>query len=125
MAMHDRRLAIQRKAKERGRADARAMHLSQQQRHLQVNGHMNHLSQLEQNAISMDSHALDAVSEADEIGARLKLEINRIAIDRRITWNNSIKTIASSMKEACSERVAIWESTLEAFETLLKHENQP
>jgi len=125
MAMHDRRLAIQRKSKERGRADARAMHLSQQQRHLQVNGHMSHLSQLEQNAISMDGHALDAVSEADEIGARLKLEINRIAIDRRITWNSSIKTIASSMKEACSERVAIWESTLEAFETLLKHENQP
>mmetsp|Transcript_49129 Transcript_49129/g.54923 ORF Transcript_49129/g.54923 Transcript_49129/m.54923 type:complete len:703 (-) Transcript_49129:315-2423(-) len=124
MAMQDRRLAIQRKAKERGRADVRAMHLSQQQRHLQVNGHMNHLSQLEQNAISMDSQAHDAVSEADGIGARLKLEINRVAIDRRTTWNSSIKTIASSMKAACSERVAIWESTLEAFETLVKQDNQ-
>lgn len=124
MAMQDRRLAIQRKAKERGRADVRAMHLSQQQRHLQVNGQINHLSQLEQNAISMDSQALDANSEADEIGARLKLEINRVAIDRRTTWNSSIKTIASSMKAACSERVAIWESTLEAFETLVKQDNQ-
>ena len=73
----------------------------------------------------MDSQALDAVSEADEIGARLKLEINRVAIDRRTTWNSSIKTIASSMKEACSERLAIWESTLEAFENLTKNEGQP
>merc|ERR1711937_856031 len=96
MAMQDRRLAIQRQAKERGRADARAVHLSQQQRHLQVNGQMHHLGQLEQNAIMMDSQALDAVSEADEIGARLKLEINRVAVDRRIAWNASIKTIASS-----------------------------
>jgi len=120
MAMQDRRQAIQRKAKERGRADARAVHLGQQQRHLQVNGQMHHLSQLEQNAIAMDNQALDAVSEADEIGARLKLEINRVAIDRRIAWNSSVKTIASSMKEACSERVAIWESTFEAFQNLTK-----
>lgn len=125
MAMQDRRQAIQRKAKERGRADARAVHLSQQQRHLQVNGQMHHLNQLEQSAISMDTQALNAVSEADEIGARLKLEINRVAIDRRTAWNSSIKTVASSMKEACSERLAIWESTLEAFENLLKNEGQP
>lgn len=94
--------------------------MGQQQRHLQVNGQMHHLSQLEQNAIAMDNQALDAVSEADEIGARLKLEINRVAIDRRIAWNSSVKTIASSMKEACSERVAIWESTFEAFQNLTK-----
>jgi hypothetical protein len=125
MAMQDRRHAIQRKAKERGRADARAVHLSQQQRHLQVNGQMHNLNQLEQSAISMDTQALDAVSEADAIGARLKLEINRVAIDRRIAWNSSIKTIASSMMEACSERLAIWESTLEAFENLNKNEGHP
>ncbi len=125
MAMQDRRHAIQRKAKERGRADARAVHLSQQQRHLQVNGQMHHLNHLEQSAITMDTHALDAVSEADEIGTRLKLEINRVAIDRRTAWNSSIKTIARSMKEACSERRAIWESTLEAFENLTKNEGHP
>lgn len=125
MAMQDRRQAIQRKAKERGRANGRAVHLSQQQRHLQVHGQIHHLSQLEQNAISMDTQALDAVSEANEIGARLKLEINRVAIDRRIAWNSSIKIIASSMKEACSERLAIWESTLEAFENLMKDEVRP
>lgn len=124
MAMQDRRQALQRKAKERGRADARAVHLSQQQRHLQANGQIYHLNQLEQNAISMDTQALDAVSEANEIGARLRLEINRVAIDRRISWNNSIKIIASSMREACSERMAIWESTLEAFENLTKNVGQ-
>ena len=125
MAMQDRRHAIQRKAKERGRADARAVHLSQQQRHLQVNGRMHHLNHLEHSAISMDTKALDAVSEADEIGTRLKLEINRVAIDRRTAWNSSIKTIARCMKEACSERRAIWESTLEAFENLTKNEGHP
>jgi len=125
MAMQDRRHALQRKAKERGRADARAVHLSQQQRHLQVNGQMHHLNHLEQSAITMDTQALDAVNEADEIGTRLKLEINRVAIDRRTAWNSSIKTIASSMKEACSERLAIWESTLEAFENITKNEGQP
>lgn len=122
MAMQDRRLAIQRRAKERGRADPRAIHMSQQQRSLQVNGHMHHLSQGEQNTISMDGNALNTISEADEIGTRLKLEINRVAIDRRITWNNSIKKIASSMQAACNERVAIWESTLEAFEAQVKQE---
>jgi len=122
MAMQDRRHAIQRKGKERGRADARAVHLSQQQRHLLVNGQMHHLNQLEQSAISMDTQALDFINVADEIGARLKLEINRISIDRRTSWNSSIKTIASSMKEACSERLAIWESTLEAFENLTNNE---
>jgi PX domain len=122
MAMLDRRNAMQRKAKERGRADNRAFHLSQQQRQLQINGQMHHLSQLEQNAIQTDSQALDAVSEADEVGARLKSEIHRVAIARRTEWNRSMKTVASSMKEACSERVAIWEATLEAFENLTKLE---
>lgn len=124
MAIQDRRNALQRKAKERGRADARAVHLSQQQRHLQMNGQIHHLNHLEQSAITMDTKALDAVSEADEIGTRLKLEINRVAIDRRTAWNRSIKTIARSMKEACSERREIWESTLEAFEKLTKNEGR-
>mmetsp|Transcript_31613 Transcript_31613/g.76723 ORF Transcript_31613/g.76723 Transcript_31613/m.76723 type:complete len:784 (+) Transcript_31613:166-2517(+) len=121
MAMNDRRHAIQKKAKERGRADARAYQLHQQQQHFQYNnGQMNHLSHLQQSAIGMDGQALNAVSEADEIGARLKSEIHRVAITRRIGWNNSVKTIASSMKEACAERAAIWEATLESFENFLK-----
>ncbi|KAL3917551.1 MAG: hypothetical protein SGILL_004660, partial [Bacillariaceae sp.] len=113
MAMSDRRAAIQKKAKERGRAD---MYLTQQQSHLQYNG------QGHMNAIHMDSQALHAVGEADEIGLRLKSEIHRVAISRRTEWNASMKTIASSMKEACSERIAIWESTLESFENLYKQE---
>jgi hypothetical protein len=120
MAMQDRRQAIQRKAKERGRVDARAFHMRQQQ-HFMANGQM-HSPLGQVGGIHMDGQAFDVVSEADEIGARLKTEIHRIAITRRIEWNSSMKTIASSMKEACSERVAIWEATLEAFENLTKLE---
>jgi hypothetical protein len=122
MAMHDRRQALQKKAKERGRADSRAFYLSQQQNHLQLNGHLSQLNQLEQNAIHMDSGAIDVVGEAEEIGARLKSEIHRVSITRRTEWNTSMKTVASSMKEACSERAAIWESSLEAFQNIYKHE---
>lgn len=115
-AMQDRKTALQRRSKERGRADSRAMYLAQQQRQLQASGQFGHLSHLEQSAVQGDHFALGAVGEADEIGARLKSEINRIAVQRRIQWNASIKTIASSMKEASIERHAIWKSTLEAFQ---------
>lgn len=124
MAMTDRRTAIQKKAKERGRADSSARYLMQQQGHMQYNGQMN-MGHLEHNAVHMDNQALNAVGEAEEIGARLKSEIHRVAITRRTEWNTSMKTVASSMKEACSERAAIWESTLEAFENLYKQEGAP
>jgi actin-related protein len=116
MAMQDRKTALQRKYKERGRADSRAVFLAQQQRQLQATGQFGQLSSLEQSAIQGDEFALGVVGEAEEIGARLKSEINRIAVQRRTEWNASMKTIASSMKEACGERHAIWQSTLEAFQ---------
>eukprot|EP00980_Cylindrotheca_fusiformis_P016254 scaffold4829_cov129-Cylindrotheca_fusiformis.AAC.14 len=116
MAMQDRRAALQRKFKERGRADSRAMYLAQQQRQLQSAGQFGQLNSLEQSAVLSDDFALGAVGEADEIGARLKSEINRIAVQRRTEWNASMKSIARSMKEACSERHAIWQSTLDAFQ---------
>lgn len=115
-AMQDRKAALQRRSKERGRADSRAMYLAQQQRQLQASAQYGHLSHLEQSAVQSDHFALGAVGEADEIGARLKSEINRIAVQRRTQWNTSIKTIARSMKEASSERHAIWQSTLESFQ---------
>jgi hypothetical protein len=90
--------------------------LAQQQRQLQATGQFGQLSSLEQSAIQGDEFALGVVGEAEEIGARLKSEINRIAVQRRTEWNASMKTIASSMKEACGERHAIWQSTLEAFQ---------
>merc|ERR1711939_1286326 len=62
--------------------------------------------------------ANDIRGEAEEIAVRLKSEIHRVAIVRRTQWNASMKTIASSMKEACAERLAIWESTLEALQAL-------
>ena len=118
MALQDRRQAIQRKGTYRRGADQRAMYLAQQQRQLQSAGHFGQLNQLERNAIQTDSMANDFVGEAEEIAARLKSEIHRVAIDRRMQWNASMKTIASAMKEACTERLAIWESTLEALKSV-------
>jgi len=63
----------------------------------------------------MDDIATDAGQEAEEIGRRLKQEVNRIAWNRKVEWNGSVKVIASSMKEAVSERVAIWETVRENF----------
>lgn len=118
MALQDRRAAMQRRNSTRRGADQRAMYLSQQQGTLQTTGQYGHLNRLEQSAIHTDSFANALVGEADEIAARLKSEIHRVAIDRRTQWNASMKTIAKAMKDACSERIAIWESTLEAFEAL-------
>ncbi len=118
MALQDRRQAIQRKGTYRRGADQRAVYLAQQQRQLQASGQYGHLNHLERNAIQTDSMANDVMGEAEEIAARLKSEIHRVAIDRRTQWNASMKTIASAMKEACSERLAIWESTLEALKAL-------
>jgi hypothetical protein len=117
MALQDRRQAIQRKNSTRRGADQRAMYLAQQQRQLQATGQYGQLSHLEQNAIYTDSFANSVVGEAEEIAARLKSEIHRVAIDRRTHWNASMRTIANAMKEAASERVAIWESTLESLKT--------
>lgn len=118
MALQDRRQAIQRKGTYRRGADQRAMYLAQQQRQLQSTGQFGQLNQLERNAIQTDSMANEIVGEAEEIAARLKSEIHRVAIDRRTQWNASMHTVAKAMKEACTERLAIWESTLEALKAL-------
>lgn len=116
MAMQDRRMAIQNKAKERRGADLRAMQLHQHQQLLQAQGRLGELGQLEQSAIQGDTFAQHAVHNSEVVGARLKSEIHRIAIQRRTEWNSSMKSIAKSMKEAYSERLVIWESILETLE---------
>jgi hypothetical protein len=130
-AFGDRRAALVRRAKERGKADQRAAQLLMQQRHMYGHntnyGMNNHgmnmpgnnngmgLDRLERDAVVMDELAVDAVQEADEIGQRLKSEINRVAWQRRTEWHGAVKVVASAMKEAVSERVAIWESVRETF----------
>ena len=73
-------------------------------------------------AAVMDDLANDVGREADEIGRRLVREVNRIAWTRKAEWTGSVKVIASSMKEAVAERVAIWETVrgnfLRAFSRL-------
>ena len=58
---------------------------------------------------------VDPVQECDEIGRRLSSEINRVSFERRTQWNQSVKVMASALKEGLSERVAIWEATRESF----------
>jgi len=140
MAFADRRSALVRRSKERGKADQRAAQLYLQQRAAQqqqqqqyyaghhihqppppppqqypYGGHPGGLDRLEREAVVLDEWAVDAVRECNEIGARLKSEINRVAWQRRTEWHAAVKVMASSMKEACSERLAIWEQARESF----------
>ena len=115
MAFQDRRAALLRRSKERRGADSRAVYLMQQQRQLQATGQYGHLDRLERTAITTDQIAIDAFTEADEVGATLRSEVNRIAVKRRTEWHASMKVVASAFKEAASERLAIWESTRDAF----------
>jgi hypothetical protein len=128
MAFSDRRAAIVRRQKERGRADQRAaqfLHHQRQQQHLAASqlhtSHGQSLYQAEhrlaQDAAVLDDFATDARQECEQIGRRLKQEVHRIAWTRKIEWNASVKVIASAMKEAVTERVAIWESVRESFLT--------
>jgi hypothetical protein len=121
MALQDRRHAIQKRYKERSRADQRASQFYAQQRNAaygqQPYGQQSHLynGMDPMDAVRMDAMATDTVQECEEIGQRLKSEINRVAYDRRTTWNQSVKVMASAMKEGLSERVAIWESVQQSF----------
>ena len=120
MAFADRRAAIVRRQKERGRADHRAAQLllhQRQQQHLASShyGGGGNMDRLAQDAAMMDDFATDVNQECEEIGRRLKQEVNRIAWNRKIEWNASVKVIASAMKEAVTERVAIWEGIRENF----------
>jgi hypothetical protein len=141
LAWGDRRNALAKRMKERGKADKRAqqMMIHQQQyghqggygggygqgggyggqpnmmMNNQYNGGMAGMDQMVSNASMSDNMAVNAVRECDEIGERLKREVNRVSFSRRMDWSKSMKVIASYMKEAAAERVAIWESTRDTF----------
>lgn len=133
LAWGDRRNALAKRLKERGKADKRAQQLMHQQQQYPPRGsgyggayggqlHMNqqlnggkHMDRIVSNATMGDNMAAQAVRQCDEIGERLKREVNRVSFSRRMDWAKSMKVIASYMKEAASERVAIWESTRDTF----------
>lgn len=118
LAFADRRAALVRRHKERSKADQRAAQLllhQRQQHHLAASQVHVTADRLAQNAAAMDDYAVDAGHECEEIGNRLKQEVNRIAWNRKIEWHASVKVIASAMKEAVSERAAIWETVREIF----------
>jgi len=135
LAWGDRRNALNKRTKERAKADRRAHQMmahqqqypptyggpggygggyGQQPNMNQFNGG-NQMNQMMTNASMSDTMAVEAVRECDQVGERLKREVNRVSFSRRMDWAKSVKVIASYMKEAASERVAIWESTRDTF----------
>jgi hypothetical protein len=112
MAFSDRRAAIARRQKERSRADHRATALYHPN---QSYGQQN-MGRMERDAVVSDTVATDAGYECEEIGRRLQTEVHRIAVQRKTEWKQALKVMASAMKEATSERVAIWQGVLESFD---------
>jgi len=115
LAFQDRKMAIVKRSKERGKADQRAAQLMMQQRQMYQPYGSTNLDQMERDAAVSDEIAVDAVSECAEVGERLKSEVNRIAYQRRTEWHAAVKVVASAMKEATSERLSIWESVREQY----------
>ena len=102
LAFGDRRAAVARRQKERGNPQ----HMYQQQQYQQQYGQCNQ---------QMDPMSNDAFAECEEIGRRLQSEVQRITWQRQTEWKSSVKVIASAMKEAATERVAIWQGVLDSF----------
>jgi hypothetical protein len=115
MAFHDRRASLQKRVKERGRADTRAQKLMIHQRNMVHQGALGELDRLERDASYTDGMAVGAVHHCDIIGATLKSEVNRVAFERRTEWSRSMKVLCSSLREANAEQTSIWESTKESF----------
>lgn len=128
LAWNDRRTFLGKRSKERLKADKRAQQMmGYQQQHQsgynggygqqnpQFNNGGNQMNSMMSNAAMSDNMAASALQECDAVGERLKREVNRISYSRRMDYAKSIKVIASYMKEAATERVAIWESTRDTF----------
>ncbi|GKY90719.1 hypothetical protein MPSEU_000045300 [Mayamaea pseudoterrestris] len=75
------------------------------------------MDRLERDAVVMDEITVDAEKECEEVGNRLKSEVNRVAWQRRSEWKSAVKLIATALKDATSERVAIWESVRSSYLT--------
>jgi len=121
MAFADRKNAITKRARERGRVDQRAAQMYRQQ---QQQGYYNP-QQPQMMGQYPDLMAAEALRECQEIGARVQSEVARITWQRKTEWSKSVKVIASAMKEAATERVAIWESVLENFDQTFPGYRQP
>mmetsp|Transcript_7986 Transcript_7986/g.11953 ORF Transcript_7986/g.11953 Transcript_7986/m.11953 type:complete len:797 (-) Transcript_7986:935-3325(-) len=115
LAFADRRQALIKRTAARQKADARATKLHLHQSSLQTRHNIPALERMEMEASMSDGLAREAVQEADKVGAVLLEEIRRVGGTRTEEWRGSVKVLASSMKEACAERVGIWESVREQF----------
>lgn len=131
MAFSDRRTALQKRHDEREKANihARKLIIHQQHRNMQQYGGDDlELERLENAAAIYDDWAQEANKKAEEIASTIQSEVNRNTVTRRAEWSASIKIIAANMKEAYSEKLAIWENSkkmlLEKFPDMETKENQ-
>jgi len=113
VAFADRRAALSRRTAARARADNRAQKLVMHQTNMSSLGRPGYVERMEMEASLSDESAVAAMREADFVGMTLQREVARVAEVRKTEWSASVKVLASSMKEACSERAAIWESARE------------
>jgi len=116
LAFIDRREALLKKRDARKEADSKSQKLVMHQNSLQSMGRIGMLEKMETDATIRDEFAVEATQKADYIGQILQHEVKRIADVREKEWSSSIKVITANMREACAERVSIWESCLEAFD---------
>mmetsp|Transcript_32311 Transcript_32311/g.49134 ORF Transcript_32311/g.49134 Transcript_32311/m.49134 type:complete len:732 (-) Transcript_32311:196-2391(-) len=115
MAFEDRRTSLQKRVKERGRADFRAQRLMMNQRTLNGHGAHGDLDRLEREASYSDEVAVGAVHQSDIICSTVKSEVNRVAFERRTEWSKSMKVLCSALREASAENASIWEASKESF----------
>lgn len=117
MAFADRRAALKRRTAMRGKANSQAQKLMVQQHQAAVMGRPDQLGRMEVQTAMADEYAVSAVRDADQVGIILQNEVARIAETRLVEWSASIKVLVSSMKEACTERAAIWEGVKEQVDS--------
>jgi len=110
LAFSDRRAALSKRRDTRKEADLKAQKLVMNRNSLQSMGKISALERMEMEASIADEFAAESVQHAEDIGRILQLEVARISESRNRDWKASMRVIAANMKEACSERVAIWDS---------------
>ena len=115
MAFDDRRITLKRRSEVRGSADRRAAKVIMNQTSMTSMGKLGTLEKMEMEAAMFDEMATEASREADEVASRLQSEVGRIGSIRVKEWDAGLRVVASAMKEACTENIAIWETALECF----------
>ena len=117
-AMHDRKEALGRRASSQRAIAGRALFLQQAREAAAKGGGDPNAEKMvkrgEEELNDANAAARDAVAAAAKVGRLLAWEVNRLEGERRKKYAEGLKIMASAFKEACGEKVAIWEAAREA-----------